>query len=554
MPHNVLVTEFVHHLHRTGLLDVNVSQGATPDEPLSPAIKAIAADLFKITGDSSFKAISEWTMIGQAQSPQLQAAIEFLTKPRCGNPKGKQSPLSIQTFGTPSGRWSRGVLTYSIDPRGCNLAAAQVTTIIDNVFAQWQAVTPFFSFSRVPSGGDILLAFAGAETDSRFGAKSGVVATGAPPEQGRIFFDNSETWTEPLLRSVGLHELGHALGLTHSNDRNSVMYPIDMTFAAIDPESQDALRMLHGWAPQVPLPDRATSDRPSLAYTGSVGLFSASYLLHMVWKGSRDDQGIYESSLVNNVWTPQEKIHGIGSTESPALTAILTGDGTTSTALLMAWRGVKGDQGLYWSTTRFGSWSPQAKVGISASSDRPALGVYPGGIYLAWKGIDGDQGIYFSTFDGNDWSPQTNMYGVGTSASPALATLNGVLYMFWKGVEGDSNLYYSSLDAGPKPIWQPQRKVAFVTSKAEGAAWQYPGTTHGPSATLRGNRILLAWKGVEGDQGIYFSLFDGNEFSGQIQVKDVGTSQGPGVCTFGAFTHMAWKGVEGDNILYWSTL
>ena len=80
------------------------------------------------------------------------------------------------------------------------------------------------------------------------------------------------------------------------------------------------------------------------------------------------------------------------------------------------------------------------------------------------------------------------------------------------------------------------------------------GSTHGPSATQHGDRIMLAWKGVEGDSGLYFSVFDGNEFAGQIRVANAGTAEGPSICRFGSVTHMAWKGAQADNNIYWSTL
>ena len=126
--------------------------------------------------------------------------------------------------------------------------------------------------------------------------------------------------------------------------------------------------------------------------------------------------------------------------------------------------------------------------------------------------------------------------------------------MFWKGVEGDDLVYWSSIDNQPGAIWQPQRVVSYVENETEGGVWRNIGNSNGPSATVRGNRILLAWKGIPGDSVIYFSLFDGNEFTGQINVAGVGTSQGPGVCTIGGITHMLWKGVQGDNTIWWSTL
>ncbi|MEP6891848.1 MAG: hypothetical protein ABI955_14235 [Nitrospirota bacterium] len=48
-------------------------------------------------------------------------------------------------------------------------------------------------------------------------------------------------------------------------------------------------------------------------------------------------------------------------------------------------------------------------------------------------------------------------------------------------------------------------------------------------ACSRGNRIMFAWKGAPGDSGIYFSLFGGQEFTGQIRMSNVGTSVGPTV-------------------------
>ncbi|MBU67662.1 MAG: hypothetical protein CL858_19815 [Cupriavidus sp.] len=482
-------------------------------------------------------------------SPTLQAILDALNRPHCGVPNGSHGPTQIQTFGSPGGRWDRGVLTFSIDPAGSGLPPNDVVNTIAGAFAQWQAASGFFSFTRVDSGGDIQLRFGGTELRSYFGSAGGVLADGGYPPSGRINFDSAEAWTTAGLLSVSLHEIGHVLGLSHSNDRRSLMYPYDLNAAVIDSESTDAIRNLYGWRPQIQLGDRATSDRPALAVRSRA---TSTQTLHMVWKGTGDDQGIYESQLVNNVWSQQKKISGIGSTESPALATIRASD--TSNGLIMAWKGVKGDQGLYYSIIGDGDWAPQRKIPNVGSNHRPALANFNGTIYMAWKGVDGDQGIYWSILSGGNWTPQRKINGVGTSAPPALAALHGRLFMFWKGVEGDDLVYWSSIDNQPGAIWQPQRVVSYVENETEGGVWRNIGNSNGPSATVRGNRILLAWKGIPGDSGIYFSLFDGNEFTGQINVAGVGTSQGPGVCTIGGITHMLWKGVQGDNTIWWSTL
>ena len=69
----------------------------------------------------------------------------------------------------------------------------------------------------------------------------------------------------------------------------------------------------------------------------------------------------------------------------------------------MAWKGLAGDQGLYWSRFDGGGWIPQQRVsdvGSSVGSTLVAMGKH---LYMIWKGIDGDPGIYWATFDGNSW-------------------------------------------------------------------------------------------------------------------------------------------------------
>ena len=64
------------------------------------------------------------------------------------------------------------------------------------------------------------------------------------------------------------------------------------------------------------------------------------------------------------------------------------------------------------------------------------------------------------------------------------------------------------------------------------AAGQTPvaiGTSNSPVATVRGNELVLAWKGIPGDHALWFSFFSKGQYSGQISVPNVGSEAGPGL-------------------------
>ncbi len=473
----------------------------------------------------------------------------------CGFPdQGRSGGTRPLTFGLPIGRWTRGSLKVSINLTGCNFvnapAPAPPTTplaVITGAFAQWDAASSYFNFTFVPPG-------TGEDIQVVFGQIDGVgqkLGSAAPPESGNILIDAAETWTTGLLLGLAIHEVGHVLGLGHSNTPGATMNPFaNSTVVTIDAESLNAISLLYGWRPQKLLPDRATSSRPSLGVTRTSNFTDVFETPHMVWKGSADDSGIYFSEFRGGQWTPQAGLSGAGCSYSPSLAT--TGGGA---GLLMAWKGAPGDNSLYWTRYNGAVWENQRPGPDAGTSAGPALAFVNGQNYMAWKGAGDDSGIYWSTHDGAEsWSPQAPVDGVGTSASPALVGLNGRLYMFWKGIEGDSNAYWSSYDFVNDPIWKPQRVVAYYTYKTTGGVPHAIGTSGALSAAVRGSGILLIWKGAGGDSTIWFSLFENDEFSGQAVVPDVGTSEGAGIIHAGDTTYLAWKGTGDDNGIYWTSL
>jgi hypothetical protein len=479
----------------------------------------------------------------------------------CGVPDLGHGGIHFTSFGAPGGRWGHGNLTYNINVRGANVSQNFVDGILATAFQRWQAVVPFFTFTQVNGNADIKIKFGDETLDASFGKPGGVAGRGFYPERGDLFLDSKEDWTTfNLLLEVAMHEIGHVLGLSHSTSRSSLMYPYDTSLTDLDAETIEAIQSLYGWQPQIPLNDRGSDNGPSLAEGGAMSLLaSQSGGLYMAWKGVPGDVGVYWSRFQGTAWSPQERIPGIGSKHGPALASGFTStraDGTPVTSLFMAWDGVPRDDGIYYAQNlnpSFFGWSNQQRVDGVGTSDRPALALFDNKMRMAWKGIPGDPAIYWSTFDGNGWSPQQRILGRGTSHGPALVVLGNRLYMFWKGMDNDTRVFSAWIDDQPNAIWQAQREVMYVSADSEGNTPHHIGTSDRPSAVVRGDAIILAWKGVPSDQGLWFAPFRNDELSGQINVPGVGSSAGPTIAFFDAL-YLAWKGVDGDNGLYYSRL
>ncbi|KAE8312808.1 peptidase M10, metallopeptidase [Aspergillus transmontanensis] len=64
-----------------------------------------------------------------------------------------------------------------------------------------------------------------------------------PPSGGSLagdaHFEDDEQWNEDFLMRVALHEIGHSLGLPHSDIKEAVMFPY------IDPDATGSKKTLH---------------------------------------------------------------------------------------------------------------------------------------------------------------------------------------------------------------------------------------------------------------------------------------------------------------------
>ncbi|XP_074073507.1 matrix metalloproteinase-26 [Macrotis lagotis] len=153
----------------------------------------------------------------------------FIRQPRCGI----RDTADYSLFpGRPI--ITNNPITYSLINYPEGMKKRTVDEVLQKATQVWSSVTPL-EFQRVYSlESDIEFAFlAGEHGDGYpFDGEGNILAHAFAPNpdyQGAVHFDSDERWSYTNrginLFLVAVHELGHALGLEHSQDPDSIMFP-----------------------------------------------------------------------------------------------------------------------------------------------------------------------------------------------------------------------------------------------------------------------------------------------------------------------------------------
>ncbi|XP_072434328.1 stromelysin-1-like [Chiloscyllium punctatum] len=156
--------------------------------------------------------------------------------PRCG-------VTDFKTFSFFPGKptFNKKKLTYRVQQYTRDLSEATVDEVLRRGFKHWSDVTPLSFQKSDTTTADIEIIFGrrdhgdGVPFDGSGGVLAHAFAPG-PSLGGDAHFDDDEIWTTGNdginLEIVVTHEVGHSLGLGHSNDKNAVMFA---TYSFRDP-------------------------------------------------------------------------------------------------------------------------------------------------------------------------------------------------------------------------------------------------------------------------------------------------------------------------------
>ncbi len=213
-----------------------------------------------------------------------EETLHLVQRPGCGVPDfgpdrtRDSGPAPFTLIGC---QYNTNDLTYAFVNDTPDLPGTRDHEIIREAFAVWADVTPLrfteigtqdsptfsIAFERLDHGDGFSFDDGGSMTSNTLAHAFFPFPCGGT-HAGALHFDEFETWTDAAaagrirLLNVAIHEIGHLLGLSHSNVRDAIMFRFyDDAVDSLRQDDIDGIQAIYGPRPQGPAPIRGHLDR-----------------------------------------------------------------------------------------------------------------------------------------------------------------------------------------------------------------------------------------------------------------------------------------------------
>jgi len=228
-------------------------QGAQPNATQLASLRSDSSDGFT----AAIRKFQRMTGV-RVTGTMTAETIRMMEMPRCGVPDVQDHVQSRQKrYAIQGSKWPRFRLSYKIQNFTNDMPRPKIENEIAKAFQFWGNVSALSFVRHLTATANIDIKFAsGRHGDGNdFDGLGGTLAHAFFPNYGGdIHFDDDEWWTSESrygtnLLQVAIHEIGHSLGLHHSEEPHSIMAPVYKGFksnTALHADDIAAIRFLYG--------------------------------------------------------------------------------------------------------------------------------------------------------------------------------------------------------------------------------------------------------------------------------------------------------------------
>jgi peptidoglycan hydrolase-like protein with peptidoglycan-binding domain len=392
---------------------------------------------------------------GLEQSGVLDTATsKSMSQARCAFPD-RMNPLAFSALGA----WNRRNLRYAFGAMSADVTADTARNAVRRAFASWSNAGSGLSFAEVAAtdAHDIFIDWRSANDPDLSMVGSVLAHADYPPGFSVVVanpplplhFDDSEhTWVDGAvsdafdIETVALHEIGHLLGLAHSNVSGSVMFPSvgsNMTNRVLQQDDLDGIHRLYsetGWRRF-----ELSGDGSASAHGGIASVSRIPNSMEMWWIGG--DGAVRDAFWYEGANWQRFDLAAPGSASTSAGIAAVS---RIPNSMEVWWIGANGSvQDAYWYDGAPWQRFELAPAGsASVTGGITAVSRAPGTMEIWWIAANGSvQAAYW--YDGHPWQ-RYELAGPGSASTSggitAVSRIAGSMEVWWIGSNGSVQAGY----------------------------------------------------------------------------------------------------------------